>query len=109
MLIVRVLSARLRRVVMPCSRRPWEQALGWEADSRKAISPGNRPCQKYGVVVGPALTEERLLGASLQLIVGWPDSYEKHVPLDMFAGGGGAPAREGLIQQYEVSHFIDLR
>jgi len=55
-----------------------------------------------------ALTEERLLGASPEVIVGRFDSDEEHVPLDVLAGGGGAPARKGLIQQYEVAHFIDL-
>jgi hypothetical protein len=29
--------------------------------------------------------------------------------MDMFAGGGRAPARERLIQQYEVGYLIDLR
>ena len=41
--------------------------------------------------------------------LGWFNSDEEHVPLDVFAGGGGAPARESLIQQYEAGHFIDLR
>ena len=58
---------------------------------------------------GPALTEEQLLGASPQGMVGRFNSNEEHVPLDMFVGGGGVPAREGMIQQYEVVHFIDLR
>ena len=65
-----------------------------------------------GVVVGtggPALTEERLLGASPQVMVGRFNSDEEHAPLNMFAGGGGAPAREGLIQQYKVGYLIDLR
>ena len=57
----------------------------------------------------PTLTAERLLGASPQVFVGWFDSDEEHVPLDVFAGGGGAPAGERLIQQYEVGHFIDFR
>ena len=64
-----------------------------------------------GVVraVLPTLSEERLFGASLQVIGGRFDSDEQHVPVDMFAGGGGAPAREGLLQQYEVGYLIDLR
>ena len=45
----------------------------------------------------------------MELALGWFDSDEEHVPLDMFAGGGGAPARECLIQRYEVGYFIDLR
>src|SRR5579872_3219440 len=50
-----------------------------------------------------------LLGTSTQVIAGWFDPDEEHVPLDMFAGGGGAPARENLIQQREVGYLIDFR
>lgn len=39
-----------------------------------------------------------LLGTSPQVIIGWFDSDEEHVPLDVFAGGGGTPARESMIQ-----------
>ena len=45
----------------------------------------------------------------MELALGWFDSDEEHVPMDMFAGGSGAPARERLIQQYEVGYLIDLR
>ena len=55
------------------------------------------------------LSEERSFRASPRVIVGRFDSDEQHVPVDMFAGGGGAPAREGLIQQCEVGYLIDLR
>ena len=50
-----------------------------------------------------------LCGASPQVIVGWFDPDEENVPFDMFAGGGGASAREGLIQQDEIGHLVDLR
>jgi len=37
------------------------------------------------------------------------DADEEHIPFDVFAGGRGASAREGPIQQDEVGYFIDLR
>jgi hypothetical protein len=58
-----------------------------------------------GVMVGtvlPIRLEERLFGASPQVIVGRFDSDEQHVPVDMFAGSGWAPAREGLIHTRPV-------
>ena len=79
----------------------------------RSISPGNRSCQNAGAVEerspGHADGGAGLLGTSPQVIVGRFDSDEEHVPLDMFAGGGGPSAREGLIQQYEIGHLIDLR
>ena len=45
----------------------------------------------------------------MELALGWFDPDEEHVPLDMFAGGRGASAREGLVQQFEISDLIDLR
>lgn len=39
----------------------------------------------------------------------WFDPDEEHVPSDMFAGAGGAPAQESLIQPYDVGDLIDLR
>ena len=59
--------------------------------------------------LGPVLTEGDLLETSLRGTVGWFDPDEEHIPLDMFARGGGASARKGLIQQHEVGHLIDLR
>jgi len=50
-----------------------------------------------------------LCGTGPQVIGGWFDPNEEHVPFDMFARGGGASAREDLIQQDEIGHFIDLR
>ena len=50
-----------------------------------------------------------LLGTSPQVVAGWFDPDEEHVPLDMFAGGRGASARKGLIQQFKIGHLIDLR
>lgn len=59
---------------------------------------------------GPVLAEgAALIGTSPQISLAWFDPDEERVPLDMFAGGGGAPAREGLIWQYDVGHLIDLR
>jgi len=58
--------------------------------------------------VGRALTEERLLGASTEGMVGRFDADEEHVPFDVFAGSGGAATWEGLIEQYKVGHLIDL-
>ena len=59
--------------------------------------------------VQPVLTRAGLLGISLQVIVGWFDPDEEHVPLDMFTGAGRASARKSLIQQYKVGYFLDLR
>jgi len=49
------------------------------------------------------------MGTSPQIIVDWFDADEEHVPLNMFARCGRPSTREGLIQQYEVGHLIDLR
>ena len=45
----------------------------------------------------------------MELAIGWFDADEEHVPFDMFTGCSRASAREGLVQQYEVSDFVDLR
>ena len=45
----------------------------------------------------------------MQVIARWFDPDEQHVPFDMFAGGCGASAREGLIEQYKIGYLIDLR
>ena len=50
-----------------------------------------------------------LIGTSMQGIAGWFDPDEQDVPFDMFAGGCGAPTREGLIKQYKIGYLIDLR
>jgi hypothetical protein len=42
------------------------------------------------------------------MATGWLDADEEHIPFDMFAGGGGASARESLVQQHEVGDLIDL-
>ena len=46
---------------------------------------------------------------SIELALGWFDGDEEHVPFDMFTGCSRAPAREGLVHQFEVSHLVDLR
>ena len=49
------------------------------------------------------------MGTSPQIIVGWSDADEEHVPLNMFARCGRPSTREGLVQQNEVCDLIDLR
>ena len=63
-----------------------------------------------GAIPDPVLYQGAgLVGTSPQVVAGWFDPDEEHVPLDMFAGGRGASAREGLIQQFKIGHLIDLR
>ena len=48
---------------------------------------------------GPVPTEGTgLLGTSMQVIAGWFDPDEQHVPFDMFTGSCGASALEDLIE-----------
>ena len=39
-----------------------------------------------------------LLGTSMQVIAGWFDPDEQHVPFDMFTGSCGTSAREDRIE-----------
>jgi len=45
----------------------------------------------------------------MELALGWFDSDEEHVPLDVFTGCSRASPREGLVQQCEISDLIGLR
>ena len=45
----------------------------------------------------------------MQVIAGRFDPDEQHIPFDMFTGSCGASAREGLIEEYEIGHLINLR
>ena len=49
-----------------------------------------------------------LLGGGGFEILGGLNSDEQFVPIEMFAGGSCPSAREGLIEQVEVSNFIHL-
>jgi hypothetical protein len=105
-LVEREISARVCRVA---PNSPAEKASG--DFSEKQVVP--EFCQAVEVTWrDPGLTERLSTGlprTGPQVIVGWSDADEVHVPFDMFARGGGASTRKGLIQQYEVRHLVHLR
>ena len=45
----------------------------------------------------------------MELALGWFDADEEHIPFDVFTSDSRASTWEGLVQQFEVSDFIDLR
>src|SRR4051794_13674871 len=77
-----------------------EKTVLLKADSRSAISLRNRWCE---------ISTWFSFRNDMELALGWFDPDEEHIPVDVFTGCSLASAREGLVQQCEISDLIDLR